>query len=50
LAIFNHFNSLGVNLFSQKINWEKVTHLDDMPVSYNEGSLFISTKLTMPWS
>lgn len=50
LAIFNHFNSLGVNLFSQKINWKKVIHLDDMPVSYNEGSLFISTKLTMPWS
>ena len=50
LAIFNHFNSLGVNLFSQKINWEKVIHFDDMPKSYNEGSLFISTKLTMPWS
>ena len=50
LPIFNHFNSLGVNLFSQKINWKKVIHLDDMPVSYNEGSLFISTKLTMPWS
>jgi len=50
LAIFNHFNSLEVSLFSQKINWEKVTNLDEMPVGYNEGSLFISTKLTMPWS
>ena len=49
LAIFNHFNSLGVNLFSQKRNWEKVTSLDDMPISYKEGSLFISTKSTMPW-
>lgn len=49
LAIFNHLTSLGVNLFSQKLNWKKVTSLDGMPTSYKEGSLFISKKLEMPW-
>ena len=50
LAIFNHLTSLGVNLFSQKLNWKKVTSLDGMPSSYKEGSLFISKKLEMPWT
>ena len=49
LAIFKHMTALGVNLFSQKNNWSPVTILDDMPTSYKEGSLFISTKLKMPW-
>jgi len=49
IAIFNHLTSLGVNLFSQKLNWKKVTSLDGMPTSYKEGSLFISKKLEMPW-
>ena len=48
-AIFNHLTALGVNLFSQKLNWEKVISLEGMPISYKEGSLFISTKSKMPW-
>ena len=50
LAIFKHMTTLGVNLFSQKLNWNKVTSLQGMPSSYKEGSLFISTKSTMPWT
>ena len=50
LAIFNHLTELGVNLFSQKLNWERVTSLEGMPISYKEGSLFVSTKSKMPWS
>lgn len=49
LAIFNHMTALGINLFSQKLNWENVTSLKGMPASYKEGSLFISTKSAMPW-
>lgn len=48
-AIFDHLKELGINLYSQKINWENVNSLDDMPSSYKEGSLFISTKSEMPW-
>ncbi|KZZ37454.1 MULTISPECIES: FkbM family methyltransferase [unclassified Oleiphilus] len=47
--IFEHFQSIGVSLFSQKENWLEVKELSDMPVSYKEGSLFISTKPKMPW-
>jgi FkbM family methyltransferase len=47
--VFNHFKDLEVGLFSQKTGWERVKTLDDMPVSYKEGSLFISCKDEMPW-
>ncbi len=48
-AVFKHFNKLGVNLFSQKTNWGSVKKLQDMPVGYKEGSLFISSKRKMVW-
>lgn len=47
--IFNHFKNENVNLFAQKIGWEKVTELAYMPMSYKEGSLFITKKSQMPW-
>ncbi len=47
--IFNHLNDINVNMFSQKIGWQKVDTLSDMPSSYKDGSLFITTKITMPW-
>jgi FkbM family methyltransferase len=48
-AIFKHFDLLGINLFSQKTNWQQVRNIDDMPTSYHEGTLFISSKSKMPW-
>ena len=48
-AIYNYFKDSPVNLFSQKRNWSKVENLDDIPVSYHDGSLFISAKKQMPW-
>ena len=48
-AIFDHLNSLGVNAFSQKHGWQRVTSLEGMPTSYKEGSLFVSMKSKMPW-
>ncbi len=47
--LFGHFMSLGVNLFSQKINWQKVCYLSDMPMSYHDGTLFVTRKSEMPW-
>lgn len=49
-AIFAHLNSLGINLFSQKLGWNQVNSLDGMPTSYKEGSLFITAKQQMPWT
>ena len=49
-AIHTHLRQLGVNLFAQKIGWAEVTSLADMPVSYRDGSLFITRAATMPWA
>jgi FkbM family methyltransferase len=48
-AIFDFFKGSPINLFSQKCNWRKVKRLDDMPASYHDGSLFISSNGRMPW-
>jgi FkbM family methyltransferase len=47
--IWNHFKDSGVNLFSQKSGWARVTDFDGMPCSYKEGSLFLSCLDDMPW-
>tara|TARA_Y100001968_G_scaffold310655_1_gene331827 strand:- start:2717 stop:3595 length:879 start_codon:yes stop_codon:yes gene_type:complete len=47
--IFDHMKGINVNLFSQKTGWKKVLELEQMPTSYKEGSLFISTKDNIPW-
>ena len=49
LAVFEHLNSIGVNMFAQKTAWQKVTQLDHMPTSHRNGSLFVSTKESMQW-
>lgn len=49
-AIYKHFTSLGVKLFSQKTNWQLVHNVEDMPASYREGTLFVTCKSEMPWS
>ncbi len=48
-AVFEHLRSLGVHMFAQKIRWQEVRSLQDMPTSYKDGSLFLSTQTTMPW-
>ena len=45
--IFNHFHKIGVHMFAQKIGWNRVQHLDQVPTSHREGSLFISSRAEM---
>lgn len=47
--IFTHLRAIGVNIFSQKIGWRRVANCDQLPTSYREGSVFISTAATMVW-
>ncbi|MFH1353960.1 MAG: FkbM family methyltransferase [bacterium] len=49
-TIFEHLRELGVNMYSQKINWGRVGAVSEMPYSYHDGTLFISLKSAMPWS
>lgn len=48
-VVFDHLKKIGVNCFSQKINWEKVKIVEEMPFSYKDGSLFISLSSSMNW-
>ena len=48
-AVFKHFQSTGVGMFAQKIGWDRVKTVSQVPTSHREGSLFISTKPAMPW-
>lgn len=48
IAIFNHLSNLRINMFSQKIGWSKVKSLSQIPISYKEGSLFISKRESLP--
>lgn len=47
--IFDHFKKIGVSLFSQKIGWQLVRELEQVPTSYHEGLLFITRHDKMPW-
>lgn len=49
-AVFEHFRTIGVGMFAQKIGWQRVRELPDVPTSHREGSLFISSKDAMPWN
>lgn len=48
-TIFERFNGTDVHIFSQKTGWNSVQALVDMPISYKEGGIFVSTKSVMPW-
>lgn len=48
-AVFDHFRSIGVPMYSQKRGWQQVDDLDGVPTSHREGSLFVSAKAAMPW-
>ena len=42
--------SAGLNIFSQKLNWQCARGPSGLPTSYREGSVFISTRRGMPWA
>jgi FkbM family methyltransferase len=48
-SVYTHFERSGVNIFSQKRGWGRVERLEDVPKSYKEGGVFLSTKRSMPW-
>lgn len=45
--IFEHFFDLGINIWSQKIDWGPVVFQDQMPKMNREGSIFIGKR--GPW-
>lgn len=47
--VFEHFQSIGIGMYAQKMGWGRVQRFADVPTSHREGSLFISAKPAMPW-
>lgn len=47
--VFDHLRSIGVNMFPQKIGWNRATSVDQLPTSHKEGSVFLSMSETMGW-
>ena len=47
--VYKHFSNIGVNMFTQKNAWERVSKISDVPTSYKEGSLFLSVMDKMLW-
>ena len=48
--IWRHFGGTSTRLFTQKAGWKEAETVADLPTSYREGSLFISSRDEMPWS
>jgi FkbM family methyltransferase len=42
--IFEHFNQIGVNMYSQKNSWELVTNKEQLPNHHTEGTVFCSSR------
>lgn len=49
-SVFESLQKNGINAFAQKLGWQKVNSVNDMPVTHREGSLFITQKASMPWA
>lgn len=47
--IFDHLKKFDVRIFSQKINWQIVKKISDLPSSHREGSIFISQNKSKVW-
>ncbi len=47
--VFDHLCNININMFSQKNGWRRVDSIEDVPTSYKEGSLFITSKNEMFW-
>ena len=48
-TIFNYFNKIGINIFSQKIGWQKVEKINQVPITNKEGYIFVSKSSNMSW-
>jgi FkbM family methyltransferase len=46
-AIFLHFQSIGVPIWAQKVDWQRVKDVSEMPKMNREGSIFVGHEA--PW-
>lgn len=49
-AVFELCSAHDLKMFSQKIGWERAASVEDVPMSHHEGTLFVSSSESMPWT
>jgi hypothetical protein len=49
IQVWKNIERLGLMAYSQKNNWHQVTSLSGIPLSYKEGSLFLTSAEGMAW-
>ena len=49
-VLWDFFNEMKINIFSQKIGWKIANSLSDLPSNNKEGYIFVSKKPKMNWS
>lgn len=47
--IFTHLKKIDVSIFSQKIGWNRVRSIADLPFDHREGSIYITKNDEMAW-
>lgn len=48
--IWKAFEGSGISIFSQKIGWQKVSKLSELPRHHSEGSVLLTPRNSMHWS
>jgi FkbM family methyltransferase len=48
VAMFDYFSKGNINIFAQRLGWQKVKRFEDMPIENTEGYIFVSKKPEMP--
>ncbi|MDX2187688.1 MAG: FkbM family methyltransferase [Opitutaceae bacterium] len=49
-GVYEFVRETGLHAFAQKLGWNEVQSLKDMPAHYKEGTLFLTAKPTMNWA
>ena len=48
-VIYEYFTDIKINVFANKIGWEKASSIQCLPVSYKEGCIFVTKNNQMDW-
>ena len=48
-TVLNYCKNFNLNIYSQKISWNKANKIVDLPLNWSEGCVFITKKNKMKW-
>jgi len=48
--VYDYLKSINMNMFSNKIGWQKISSVNDLPITYKDGYMFVTKSDEMNWS